>query len=50
VATADAAALEGLRVSGVFHTGDNAAFARAVAKLHGLTVRERAGGLELALP
>ncbi|MCU7374859.1 FecR domain-containing protein [Paucibacter sp. O1-1] len=39
--------LGGLRVSGVFKTGDNASFARAVASLHGLAVRERLEGLEL---
>jgi transmembrane sensor len=44
----DAAALGGLRVSGVFRTGANASFARAVAKLHGLTVREHAGSFVLA--
>ncbi|MCU7373129.1 FecR domain-containing protein [Paucibacter sp. O1-1] len=43
-----AQALGGLRVSGVFKTGDNASFARAVASLHGLTVRERPDWLELA--
>lgn len=37
----------GLRVSGVFRTGDSAQFARAVAALHGLTVHENAGRLEL---
>lgn len=37
----------GLHVSGVFRTGDNAGFARAVAALHGLTVREGSGRLEL---
>lgn len=36
-----------LRVSGVFRTGDNASFARAVAALHGLVVREGPSGLEL---
>ena len=41
-------ALRGLRVSGVFRTGDNASFARAVAALHGLVVRERSDRLELA--
>ncbi|MFH7043329.1 FecR family protein [Paucibacter sp. JuS9] len=45
---ADAAVLGGLRISGVFKTGDNASFARAVATLHGLTVRERSDRLELA--
>jgi transmembrane sensor len=42
------AGLTNLRVSGLFRTGDNAGFARAVAALHGLKVRERAGRLELA--
>ena len=41
-------ALGGLRVSGLFRTGDNAGFARAVAALHGLVVRERPDRLELA--
>ena len=45
VAAADA--LGGLRVSGVFKTGDNASFAHAVAALHGLVVRERVDRLEL---
>jgi len=45
---ADAEALGGLRISGVFKTGDNASFARAVAALHGLDVRERSDQLELA--
>ncbi|MCE4538526.1 FecR domain-containing protein [Pelomonas sp. P7] len=45
---ADSAALRALRVSGVFRTGDNQAFAQAVAKLLGLVVRTRDGGLELA--
>jgi transmembrane sensor len=36
------------RVSGVFRTGDNLAFAQAVAALHGLTVNERQERLELA--
>lgn len=39
-----------LRVSGVFRTGDTASFARAVAALHGLVVRERDGRLEIADP
>jgi transmembrane sensor len=38
----------GLFVSGVFRTGDSLGFARAVAALHGLTVRESAGRLELS--
>lgn len=36
------------RVSGQFRTGDNAAFARALAMLHGLKVREHEGRLELS--
>lgn len=40
-------AMSGLRVSGLFRTGDNAGFARAVAALHGLTVREYSNRLEL---
>jgi len=37
-----------LRVSGVFKTGDNVSFARAIAKLHGLLVRELPDRLVLA--
>lgn len=37
-----------LRVSGSYRTGDNAGFARAVATLHGLIVREHEGRLELS--
>lgn len=47
IALADEA-LASRRVSGVFHTGDNLAFARAVAALHGLTVREQPDRIELA--
>jgi transmembrane sensor len=36
------------RISGVFRTGDNAGFAKAVAALHGLVVRELPERLELA--
>jgi len=43
-------ALANLRVSGLYRTGDNAGFVRAVAALHGLNVREREGRLELATP
>ena len=43
-----AAAVGGLRVSGVFKTGDNLSFARAVATLHGLVVRETAEAIVLA--
>lgn len=39
-----------LRVSGQYRTGDNRAFARAVAALHGLRVKESEGRLELAEP
>ncbi len=39
-----------LRVSGVYRTGDTAGFARDVAALHGLAVRERGGRLELGKP
>jgi len=45
----DEKALSRLRVSGAYRTGDSAGFARAVAELHGLTLREREGRLELAL-
>ncbi|HEU6454889.1 MAG TPA: iron dicitrate transport regulator FecR, partial [Roseateles sp.] len=44
----DAEALAAMRVSGAFRVGDNEVFARAVATLHGLVVRPRDGGLELA--
>jgi hypothetical protein len=36
------------RISGVYRTGDNAGFARAVAALHRLAVHERRDRLELA--
>lgn len=36
-----------LRISGVFRTGDNESFARAVARLHGLSVRSGAERVEL---
>lgn len=36
------------QVSGQFRTGDNLAFARAIATLHGLAVREHEGRLELS--
>ena len=39
---------EGRRISGLFRTGDNVAFARAVATLHGLVVHERQDRVELA--
>lgn len=44
------ASLAQLRVSGLYRTGDSAGFARAVAALHGLHMREHGGRLELALP
>jgi len=37
-----------LKISGQFRTGDNLAFANAVATLHGLTVRQQADRIELA--
>lgn len=45
-----ASALASLRVSGQYRTGDNRAFASAVAALHGLRVREVDGRLELSGP
>ena len=36
------------RVSGLFRTGDNLAFAHAVAELHGLVARKKEGRLELS--
>lgn len=44
------ATLSTLRVSGLYRTGDSAAFARAVAALHGLQLREHDGRMELASP
>ncbi|WP_284620661.1 FecR family protein [Aquabacterium humicola] len=38
------------RVSGQFRTGDNLAFARAVAAVHGLALREQPGRLEISAP
>jgi len=46
----DAPQLAGLRISGLYHTGDSACFARAVAALHGLALHQGAGRLELAKP
>lgn len=43
----DGLADSGLHVSGLFRTGDSAGFARAVAALHGLTLLEANGRLEL---
>jgi transmembrane sensor len=39
---------KGLRISGLFRTGDNVAFARAAAALHGLVVHDRQDHVELA--
>ena len=39
-----------LRVSGLYRTSDSAGFAGAVAALHGLTLREEGGRLELTKP
>lgn len=44
----DTPAMRALRVSGVYRTGDNEAFAHALASLHGLAVRPSNGGLDLA--
>lgn len=41
-------AVSGLRVSGLYRTGDSSGFAHAVAALHGLAVHDRGGRLELA--
>ena len=46
---ADAKALGALRVSGVFRAGDGEAFARAVARLHGMAVWPTQAGLMLAV-
>ena len=43
-------ALAQLRISGQYHTGDNLSFAKAVSTLHGLSLQEREGRLELSLP
>lgn len=45
---ADAKALRSLRISGSYRTGDNEGFAQAVARLYGLVVIPREGGLELS--
>lgn len=42
--------LAGLRISGLYRTGDAVGFAHAVAALHGLKVQLRDGRLELAKP
>lgn len=48
IMVAESQALGALRISGVFRTGDNEAFAQAVAQVHGLVVRPRDGEIELA--
>jgi len=40
--------IKGLRISGLFRTGDNVGFARAAAALHGLVVHYRQDHVELA--
>ncbi|RQO61334.1 iron dicitrate transport regulator FecR [Paucibacter sp. KBW04] len=45
---AESGGLDELRVSGLFQTGDNANFARAVAALHGLDLQESSEHLTLA--
>lgn len=47
IGVTDADSMGSLRVSGLFKTGDNPSFARAVAKLHGLAVRELPDALML---
>ena len=42
------ASSKGLRISGLLRTNDNVAFARAVAALHGLVVRDLQDRVELA--
>lgn len=44
------ASLANLRVSGMYRTGDTASFARDLAALHGLVVREGHGRLEMTNP
>ncbi|MBZ8139698.1 iron dicitrate transport regulator FecR [Rubrivivax gelatinosus] len=44
------AGMAGLRVSGVYRTGDPVAFAQAVAALHGLRAQEHEGRVELSKP
>lgn len=39
---------KGLRISGLFRTGDNVGLARAVAALHGLVMHDLGDHLELA--
>jgi transmembrane sensor len=49
VVAREAAAVVGLRVSGVFRTGESQKFARALAKLHGLELIESQDRLELVV-
>lgn len=46
----DPSSLAGLRVSGLYRTGDIAGFANAVAALHGLELRQSPGRWELTKP
>jgi transmembrane sensor len=48
IVLADPEALADRLISGVYRTGDNAGFARAVAAAHGLAVHERQDRLDLA--
>ncbi|CAM3913549.1 FecR domain-containing protein [Roseateles saccharophilus] len=48
ITLADPEAMRALRISGSFRTGDNKAFAQAVARLFGLVVKSRDGGFELS--
>jgi transmembrane sensor len=48
ITLADSPALRSLRISGSYRTSDNEGFAQAVARLHGLVVTPREGGLELS--
>jgi transmembrane sensor len=50
IVLSDQAAAAGKRVSGLFRTGDNLAFASAAAKLHGLELQQKPGRLELGIP
>lgn len=50
IALRGAYAQHGLRISGVYRTGDPGGFARAVAALHGLEVREQEGRFVLTKP
>jgi transmembrane sensor len=47
VAILDMSAISGLRISGIMRAGDSEAFARAVARVHGLSVRTTESRIEL---